>query len=145
MTEICHGTNAGPVLRLFWGSGDPSGDKSTLPPLTSLKLIHLFGCHNRYYMMQFLSAPERSVRDSAHAVDIYLAVHTKIPLKYKFGTCWRIVLREQDRSKRSARKERTRVAEPDECGKTAFTEAEKSGFILQAHCLSHTIKAGPLR
>lgn len=32
-------------------------------------------------MMQFLSPPERSVRDSAHAVDIHLAAHTEIPLK----------------------------------------------------------------
>lgn len=39
--------------------------------------------------MQFLSPPERSVRDSAHAVDIYLAVHTRIPLKFESGTCWR--------------------------------------------------------
>lgn len=39
--------------------------------------------------MQFLSPPERSVRDSAHAVDIYLAVHTKIPLKFESGTRWR--------------------------------------------------------
>lgn len=38
--------------------------------------------------MQFLPPPERSVRDSAHAVDIYLAACTEIPLKYKFGTCW---------------------------------------------------------
>lgn len=49
-------------------------------------------------MMQFLSPPERSVRDSAHAVDIHLAEHTEIPLKYKFGSCWR-VLREFDASK----------------------------------------------
>lgn len=48
--------------------------------------------------MQFLSPPERSVRDSAHAVDIHLAAHTEIPLKYKFGSCWR-VLREFDASK----------------------------------------------
>lgn len=39
--------------------------------------------------MQFLSPPERSTRDSAHAVDIYLAAHAEIPLKYKFGSCWR--------------------------------------------------------
>lgn len=49
-------------------------------------------------MMQFLSPPERSVRDSAHAVNIHLAAHTEIPLKYKFGSCWR-VLREFDASK----------------------------------------------
>lgn len=48
--------------------------------------------------MQFLSPPERSVRDSAHAVDIHLAAHTEIPLKYKFGSRWR-VLREFDASK----------------------------------------------
>lgn len=49
-------------------------------------------------MMQFLSPPERSVRDSAHAVDIHLAAHTEIPLKYKFGSCSR-VLREFNASK----------------------------------------------
>ena len=41
--------------------------------------------------MQFLSPPERSIRDSAHAVDIYLAVHTEIPLKMNLahaGECW---------------------------------------------------------
>lgn len=48
--------------------------------------------------MQFLSPPERSVRDSAHAVNIHLAAHTEIPLKYKFGSWWR-VLREFDASK----------------------------------------------
>lgn len=37
--------------------------------------------------MQFLLPPGKGqIRDSAHAVDIYLAVHTEIPLKLWSGT-----------------------------------------------------------
>lgn len=55
--------------------------------------------------MQFLSPPERSIHDSAHAVDIHLAVRTKIPLKFKFGACWR-ELGELDGSKFNTRKKK---------------------------------------
>lgn len=74
-------------------------------------------------MMQFLSPPERSVRDSAHAVNIHLAAHTEIPLKYKFGSCWR-VLREFDASKFniSQKKKKKQVKE----------QSHEAGFIRRA-------------
>lgn len=73
--------------------------------------------------MQFLSPPERSVRDSAHAVNIHLAAHTEIPLKYKFGSCWR-VLREFDASKFniSQKKKKNQVKE----------QSHEAGFIRRA-------------
>lgn len=73
-------------------------------------------------MMQFLSPPERSVRDSAHAVNIHLAAHTEIPLKYKFGSCWR-VLREFDASKFNiSQKKKNQVKE----------QSHEAGFIRRA-------------
>lgn len=93
-------------------------------------------------MMQFLSPPERSIRDSAHALDIYLAVHTKIPLKYKFGTCWSFVLWEFDGSKFNIRKKEELLSQK-KSSKTAFTGGVKSEFILQVYCLNYTIKARP--
>lgn len=73
-------------------------------------------------MMQFLSPPERSVRDSAHAVNIHLAAHTKIPLKYKFGSCWR-VLREFNASKFNiSQKKKNQVKE----------QSHEAGFIRRA-------------
>lgn len=72
--------------------------------------------------MQFLSPPERSVRDSAHAVNIHLAAHTEIPLKYKFGSCWR-VLREFDASKFNiSQKKKKQVKE----------QSHEAGFIRRA-------------
>lgn len=72
--------------------------------------------------MQFLSPPERSVRDSAHAVNIHLAAHTEIPLKYKFGSCWR-VLREFDASKFNiSQKKKNQVKE----------QSHEAGFIRRA-------------
>lgn len=72
--------------------------------------------------MQFLSPPERSVRDSAHAVNIHLAAHTEIPLKYKFGSCWR-VLREFNASKFNiSQKKKNQVKE----------QSHEAGFIRRA-------------
>ncbi len=93
--------------------------------------------------MQFLSPPERSVRDSAHVVDISLAVHTEIPLKFESGTCWR-VLGELDASNVNIKGGKKRITDPNKSSKTAFIiGGVQLELTLRAYCLDYTIKAWP--
>lgn len=75
---------------LFCRGSNPAADKSNLHSRPSLKLIHLF-LEPQQVLGDAIPPSTRKgqIRDSAHAVDIYLAVHTKILLKLGTGTCWR--------------------------------------------------------